>query len=69
MDASTGRTSGNAYSKLIVGPVFGFMAGWLVDRFGPRRLMLVGIAMAGLALIGLGFISSLAGFYFFFYLF
>lgn len=59
-------TSGNAYSKLVVGPVFGFLAGWLVDRFGPRRLMLAGIAMAGIALIGLGFISTLAGFYLFY---
>jgi MFS family permease len=46
-------TSGNALSKLIVGPAFGFIAGWIVDRFGPRRLMLSGIAMAGLALFGL----------------
>jgi sugar phosphate permease len=59
-------TSGNAYSKLIIGPLFGFFAGWLVDRFGPRRLMLAGITMAGVALIGLGSISSLAGFYFFY---
>jgi MFS family permease len=59
-------TSGNAYSKLLVGPLFGFFAGWLVDRFGPRWLMLAGIAMAGIALIGLGFISTLAGFYFFY---
>jgi sugar phosphate permease len=59
-------TSGNAYSKLLVGPAFGFIAGWIVDRFGPRRLMLIGILMAGLALIGLGFISSLGMFYLFY---
>jgi MFS family permease len=59
-------TSGNAYSKLIVGPVFGFVAGWMVDRFGPRRLMIAGILMAGLALIGLGAMSTLTGFYIFY---
>jgi sugar phosphate permease len=59
-------TSGNAYSKLIVGPLFGFLAGWMVDRFGPRRLMIVGILMAGLALIGLGAMSTLTGFYIFY---
>jgi sugar phosphate permease len=59
-------TSGNAYSKLIVGPLFGFLAGWLVDRFGPRRLMVAGILMAGLALIGLGAMSTLTGFYIFY---
>src|SRR5580658_1914155 len=52
-------TSGNAISKLVVGPAFGFLAGWMVDRFGPRRLMMAGILMAGMALIGLGAISTL----------
>src|SRR5438477_7528781 len=59
-------TSGNAISKLIVGPLFGFLAGWLVDRFGPRRLMVAGILMAGVALAGLGSIHTLAGFYLFY---
>ena len=61
-------TSGNALSKLVVGPLFGFFAGWMVDRFGPRRLMLAGILMAGAALIGLGSISTLGLFYFFYML-
>jgi sugar phosphate permease len=59
-------TSGNAYSKLIVGPLFGFFAGWFVDRFGSRKLMLIGILLAGLAPIGLGATSSLALFYVFY---
>jgi MFS family permease len=45
-------TSGNALSKFLIGPLFGFMAGWIVDRFGPRRLMMAGIVMAGVALVG-----------------
>src|SRR5437016_4342930 len=61
-------TSGNAVSKLVVGPVFGFGAGWIVDRFGPRRLMMAGILMAGIALVGLGAISALWMFYFFYLL-
>lgn len=60
-------TSGNALSRLFVGPVFGFLIGWLVDRFGPRRVMTVGILMAGFALMGLGRISSLGMFYFFYF--
>ena len=59
-------TSGNALSKLLVGPLFGFLAGVIVDRFGPRRLMLAGIAMAGLALVGLGGTTTLSAFYFFY---
>lgn len=61
-------TSGNALSKLIVGPVFGFLAGWVIDRYGPRRVMMIGILMAALALVGLGHASHL-GLFYFFYLF
>src|ERR1041385_9213761 len=61
-------TSGNAFSKLVIGPVFGFLAGWLVDRFGPRSLLIAGTLMAGLAVFGLGTISTLPWFYFFYLL-
>lgn len=60
--------SGNAFSKLMIGPIFGFVAGWMVDRFGPRKLLIVGVLLAGLAVSGLGSISSLRGFYFFYLL-
>jgi sugar phosphate permease len=60
-------TSGNAISKLLVGPIFGFIAGMMVDRFGPRRVMLAGILMGGGALIGLGSVSTLGVFYFFYF--
>ena len=56
-------TSGNALSKVIIGPLFGFAAGWTIDRFGPRRLMLAGIVMAGAALVGLGSVTTLGFFY------
>lgn len=59
-------TSGNAVSKLLVAPLFGFIAGWMIDRYGPRRLMMAGAFMAGAALIGLSFMSSLWMFYFFY---
>jgi sugar phosphate permease len=59
-------TSGNALSKLVVGPLFGFGAGWIVDRFGPRRLMLAGILLAGGALVGLGASSAVWAFYLFY---
>jgi MFS family permease len=62
-------TSGNALSKLLIGPIFGFAAGWIVDKFGPRRLMMAGIFMAGTAVIGLGLMSGALWMFYFFYLF
>ena len=59
-------TSGNAYSKIAVAILFGFAAGRLVDRFGPRRVMLVGILMAGGALVGLSYARSFDAFYLFY---
>lgn len=59
-------TSGNAFGKIVVGPLFGFLAGWIIDRFGPRRLMMAGILMGGLALVGLSQVSALWMFYFFY---
>jgi sugar phosphate permease len=45
---------------------FGFLAGRLVDRFGPRRLLLGGIVMAGGALVGLSYVTSMSAFYLFY---
>jgi len=59
-------TSGNALGKLLVGPLFGFIAGWLIDKYGPRRLMLAGVLLMGTALIGLSFADSLPLFYLFY---
>ena len=59
-------TSGNAVGKLIVAPLFGFFAGWLVDRYGPRQLMMTGALMLAIALIGISYSSSLEMFYLFY---
>jgi len=59
-------TSGNALGKLLVAPLFGFLAGWLIDSYGPRKLMLTGALFAGTALIGLSLSSSLGMFYLFY---
>jgi len=61
-------TSGNALGKLLVAPLFGFIAGWIIDRYGPRRMMMAGALMAGSALIGLSLMNSLGMFYLFYVL-
>jgi MFS family permease len=59
-------TSGNALGKLLVAPLFGFAAGWLIDRYGPRRLMVAGALMGGVALAGLSFADTPGLFYLFY---
>ena len=61
-------TSGNALGKLLVAPLFGFIAGWIIDRYGPRMMMMAGALMAGSALIGLSMMNSLSMFYLFYVL-
>jgi MFS family permease len=59
-------TSGNAVGKVLVGPLFGFIAGWMIDRHGPKRMMMVGALFAGISLIGLSITNSLWMFYSFY---
>ncbi len=60
-------TSGNAVGKIVMG-LFAFIAGWIIDRFGPRRVMLIGILIGGGAVMGLGMVNSIWQFYFFYVL-
>ncbi len=59
-------TSGNAVGKMVVAPLFGFLAGWMIDNYGPRRLMMLGAVLMGVAFIGLSYSSSLWMFYMFY---
>ena len=59
---------GNTISKIVVGPLFGFAAGWAMERFGLRAVMAVGAIFAAAALYGFSRMNSLSqlyGFYFF----
>src|SRR5215211_1224182 len=58
-------TSANIPGKVIAA-FLGFFVGWIIDRFGPRKLMLTGILMGGIALIGLSSVTSLWQFYLFY---
>ncbi len=59
-------TSGNMIGKVLIGPLFGFLAGSLIDRVGPRKPMIAGIVIASLALVGLGSVQTIALFYLFY---
>ncbi|HTK95070.1 MAG TPA: MFS transporter, partial [Terriglobales bacterium] len=61
-------TSGNALAKLVVGPVFAVLAGYIVDRFGPRRILMLGVTLAGVALIALAGATTITLFRAFFLL-
>jgi sugar phosphate permease len=58
-------TSGMAFGKVIIGTV-AFFSGWIIDRFGPRRVMMAGVMMGGIALIGLSHVTALWQYYAFY---
>ncbi len=58
---------GNTMSKIIVGPLFGFAAGWAIEKFGPRGVMFSGALFAAIALIGFSFMNSLTQLYSFYF--
>jgi MFS family permease len=61
-----GVTSGNMLSKAAIGVVFGFFAGTIVDRIGPKKPMIIGVIVASVALIGLSQVHSFSTFYLFY---
>lgn len=61
-------TSGNLIGKIIIGPLFGFVTGWIIDRFGPKRVMIAGIVFCAAGIIGLSTMNSLSDFYTFYLL-
>lgn len=59
---------GNTLSKIIVGPVLGFAAGWALEKYGPKLVMLFGALGAAGAMLGfslMGSTTALYGFFFF----
>ena len=58
---------GNTISKIIVGPIFGFLAGWAIERYGPRNVMIAGAVFATTALIGFSYTNSLSVLYTFYF--
>ncbi len=47
-------TFGNMLGKLAIGPLFGFLVGWLIERRGPKASMIIGLLVAGSAVMLLG---------------
>ncbi len=61
-------TAGFFYSLLLVGPVFGVSAGFLIDRYGTKRILLAGLISAGAAFLGFSFMQSLSSYYIFYFM-
>lgn len=57
-------TSGAAVGRVIMA-CFAFLAGWLVDRYGPRKMIMTGILLGGGGLMLMGTMDTLFEFYLF----
>ena len=51
------------------GGLEGPIAGWLIDKFGARRMLLIGVAIAGIGFMALWFVNSPLSLYLIFGLF
>lgn len=51
-------TQGFLVGFLVIGPPFGLFSGYLIDRFGARFVILLGIGLIGLPLIAMGFVRN-----------
>jgi MFS family permease len=56
-------TQGFLYGFVVVGLALGFLAGVLIDRFGPRDVIRFGIGFVGLSLVLMGWMSELWQYY------
>jgi len=56
-------TQGFLYGFVVVGLALGFFAGVLIDRLGPRRVILLGIGFVGLSLVLMGWMTRLWHYY------
>ena len=61
-------TAGFFLSIIIVGPVFGISAGFLIDSYGSKRVLLAGLASAGAAFLGFAWMRSLLLYYIFYFM-
>jgi MFS family permease len=55
--------AGGAALQSIEGALLGPALGWMVDRFGPRAMVHVGIVLLALGFFGLGMLQTLGDFY------
>jgi len=60
-------TAGFLYGMLLIGPIAGISTGYLIDRYGARKIMLAGLLAGVAAFSGFAAMQSLAAYYLFFF--
>jgi MFS family permease len=56
-------TSGMFYGFVVMAPLFGLLAGALIDRVGARAVILCGVGFVGLSLVFMGMIQNVRHYY------